>query len=176
MHRATRRFGFGRTLAALAVLLVLGTVGAGIALYAQGYRMYVVHTGSMSPTFRPGDVVIDRPAGGDYSPGEVITFTHGQGSDLVTHRVVGVTPAGLKTKGDANHTADVWTIPSNQVHGSVLTGVPALGYVMFYLQQPKGVASLATTLFAAVLLWGLFFPPTDAEPRRSGRSRTPSVA
>jgi signal peptidase len=175
MHRARRRLGLGRVLAALAVLVVLGTLGAGVTLYAQGYRMYVVHTGSMSPTFRPGDVVIDRRAGGSYAPGEVITFRHGQGSDLVTHRITEVTDKGIHTKGDANRTADVWTIADNQVQGRVITGVRGLGYLMVYLQQPPGIASLATTVFAVLLLWGIFFPPGDPDPRPSGRRRPATV-
>lgn len=162
MHRAKRRYRFRLRHVAfgLATLLALAVIGTASALYAQGYRAYVVHTGSMSPTYRPGSLVIDRPASGHYHRGEVITFRHEQGSDdLVTHRIVGVTPAGIHTKGDANRTPDVWTIPTDQVQGSVLAGLPFMGYLMVYLQQPRGDASVATVSFALVLLWGLFFAP-----------------
>ena len=88
-------------------LLALAVIGTAAARYAQGYRAYVVHTGSMSPTYRPGSLVIDRPTNGHYHRGEVITFRHSEGNDdLVTHRVVAVTPKGIHTKGDANRTAD----------------------------------------------------------------------
>src|SRR3954452_22820276 len=81
---------------------VLGIVTLGAVLWGQGYRVYVIHTGSMSPAFRPGDVVVDRPAH-HYRPGEVITFRHSaRAPDMVTHRITDVTAAGLiHTKGDA---------------------------------------------------------------------------
>ncbi|HEU5006425.1 MAG TPA: signal peptidase I [Jatrophihabitantaceae bacterium] len=175
MHRAKRPFQLRRIAFGLAALLALAVIGTASALYAQGYRAYVVHTGSMSPTYRPGSLVIDRPADGRYHRGEVITFRHSEGNDdLVTHRVVAVTPQGIHTKGDANRTPDVWTIPADQVRGSVIGGMPYLGFLMVYLQQPRGVASVATISISLVLLWGLFFAPHEASAtnRREPRPAT----
>ena len=43
------------------VASVIGTIACTLLLaWAHGYRMYVVETGSMTPTFNAGDVV-DRP-------------------------------------------------------------------------------------------------------------------
>lgn len=154
-------------------LALIGVATAGGVLWKQGYRIYVIHTGSMTPTYRPGDVVIDRPAQKHYRPGEVITFRHSAfTTDLVTHRITRITAAGLiHTKGDANPTADVWEIRPDQVQGSTIVGVPRLGYLLIYLKQPAGVASIATGIFGLVLLWTLFFPPEPApEPAEPGLS------
>ncbi|WP_460604263.1 signal peptidase I [Jatrophihabitans fulvus] len=128
--------------------------------WSQGYRPYVVHTGSMEPTYKPGDLVIDRPVRGQVHVGDVITFRHSDVTpDLVTHRVVRVTAKGLiHTKGDANATPDVWEIRPDQVVGRVAKSVSGGGYAMVFLQQPAGIGALATAVFAVVLLWGLFFP------------------
>lgn len=143
---------------------IAAVVGPAAVLWHQGYRMYVVHTGSMTPTYPPGTVVVDRPPSASYRAGEVITFRHSDlTTDVVTHRVVGVTAAGIHTKGDANTTPDPWTIRPNQVQGQTILGVRRAGYVAVYFQQPAGIASIVTLLAGAMLLWGLFFPP-DGDP------------
>jgi signal peptidase len=150
-----RRFGLG-----LIALAAAGLIGSGAALWAHGYRIYVVHTGSMEPSLVPGDVVIDAAPTGHYRAGEVLTFRHSDlTTDVVTHRVVDVTPTGLiHTKGDANDTADVWSIRPDQVRGKVVFKAAGLGYLVVFLQQPSGIAALATLLVAIALLWQLFFP------------------
>jgi signal peptidase len=155
----------------VASLLVIGLVATGLAFYVKGYRVYVVHTGSMEPNYRPGDVVVDGPPPAHVHRGEVITFLHSAYTDdVVTHRVVGVTPQGLiHTKGDANRTADVWDIRPDQVQGRVRFKVPGLGYLFVYFREPTGIASLATGLLAIVLLWGMFFPAEDDVRVPSGR-------
>jgi signal peptidase I len=161
-----------RALVLLAAGLALAAVlGSGAALWLQGYRAYVVHTGSMSPTYRPGDLVIDRSPS-SYRAGDVITFRHSdRTTDVVTHRVVSVSAAGITTKGDANATPDAWTIRPNQVQGRTVLGVPYLGYVAVYFKQPAGVASAASTVACILLLWGLFFGSREAMSEVPSRVR-----
>jgi signal peptidase I len=164
LRRSARRI-VRRAVFALAALMLLTAVGTAVTLYAQGYRVWVVHTGSMEPTYLPGDVIIDRPPNGQVHAGQVITFRHSDlTTDVVTHRVTDVTKAGLiHTKGDANRTADVWDIRPDQVQGSVMFKIKSLGYVLVFLQQPAGIAAMATLTFALVLLWQLFFNEADTE-------------
>lgn len=50
-----------RLLASLAGLaIVVITVGLVLAWH-QGYRIWVVHTGSMIPTRQPGEAIVDQP-------------------------------------------------------------------------------------------------------------------
>lgn len=164
---------FRRLTAALIAVVLLGIAGMGMILWREGYRVYVVHTGSMVPTYDPGDIVIDKAPSGKYHRGEVLTFLHSALSDdVVTHRVHRVLPSGLiETKGDANRTADAWQIRPDQVQGQAIDRVRRLGYVLVYLRQPAGIASLATGVLAIVLLWGLFFPPADEQSTQSPRTR-----
>jgi signal peptidase I len=149
----------------LVAVLVFGVGGAIATWYAKGYRVWVVHTGSMEPNYMPGDVIIDAPPTGDYHRGQVLTFRHSDlTTDVVSHRVVGITSAGLiHTKGDANASADVWEIRPDQVQGRVIGKVPAVGYLLVFLRQPAGIGAIATVVFAMVLLWRMFFPPTLTE-------------
>ncbi|MCR6491870.1 signal peptidase I [Cellulomonas sp. P24] len=147
-----------KVLVSTLVAVVLGlAVGAAVAWH-DGYRIYAVRTGSMTPTYPTGALVLDAPASsGAPAVGDVITFRVGSG--LVTHRVQAVSAAGYTTKGDANPTPDAWTITRSHVVGRVVAGTPDLGYVLVFFHQPTGALTVITSLLAVSLLWGLFFPP-----------------
>lgn len=154
-------------------------VGAGVfALLHSGTTAYAVKTGSMVPTYLPGDLVVDEPARpGSLHVGDVITFQSGSG--LVTHRIHDITPAGIiHTKGDANRTADVWDIRPIDVQGRVVRGITDGGYVVVFLQQPQGVGGVVLAAVSVLLLYGLFFPasgsPAPEPPRR--RRTVPALA
>jgi signal peptidase I, archaeal type len=159
-------------------VLVAALAAVVLTFWQRGYSLYLVHTGSMVPTYDPGDLVLDGPPSGHYKPGEVITFRHSAfTTDVVTHRIVAVTPSGLiHTKGDANRTADVWQIRPDQVQGTAVARLRGLGYLVVFLRQPAGIGSLAAMVLAIVLLWGLFFGerdgPSDAPRTQPQPSRT----
>jgi signal peptidase I len=158
---------------------------AGMAFWGKGYRLYAVRTGSMTPTYPTGSLVIDRPASSDrLQPGTVITFR--VGSELVTHRLVATGTDGLQTRGDANRTADPWRLPARNVVGEVVGGLRHGGYVLVFLHQPTGVPSLVLLVVSILLAWQLFFgaPAPDREdgdgdqsapPARHGRSGGPAL-
>ncbi len=146
-----------RALVSVLVAVALGLVVGAVTAWHDGYRVYAVRTGSMTPTYPTGALVIDAPAShGTPSVGDVITFRVSTG--LVTHRVYSISASGYATKGDANPTPDAWTIPRGDVVGHVVAGVAGAGYVLVFFQQPTGAATVVTALLALSLLWGLFFP------------------
>ena len=158
-------------------MIFVAVIAVGFILWHNGYRAYVIHTGSMVPTADPGDLVIDRPASAALEPGQIITFRHSSAPDLVTHRITDITASGgIHTKGDANPTPDTWTINPDMVVGAVGWHVPHLGYLVVYLRQPAGFGSIFVGLIGLVLLWGMFFPPTtspnELPPRMPGSVRT----
>src|SRR6478735_3474339 len=112
-----------RTTVFVLVASVIGTIACTLLLaWAHGYRMYVVETGSMTPTFNAGDVVIDRTTKGGYEAGDMLTVQISDSGDLVTHRMTGLDAQGrLHTKGDANKTADAWALRTSSVRGVVKT-------------------------------------------------------
>jgi signal peptidase len=151
----------------LLVFAILGIGGVAFGLHAAGYEKYIVRTGSMAPELNPGDLVIDKSASNGYKVGDVITFRHGQGADLVTHRIIEITPDGIKTKGDANRTADVWTIPPDFVQGVVAFNIPKGGFVALFLSQPAGIGAVLLAVVCLVLLWRLFFPTDTANGKET---------
>lgn len=166
-----RRPRLGRWFAGAAVLFALLAGGAAAGAWQADYRGYIVHTGSMSPSIPSGDLVLTRVAS-TYAVGDVITFEHGAGpQDLVTHRIIRITGAGISTKGDGNRTADVCTIAPDQAHGVVVAHLHDAGYVAYFFHQPSGVVDLLTSALGVLLLWGLFFPPTTRPSPHAGAWR-----
>lgn len=126
----------GRTTARLAATLV-ALAGAVFLLVPAvlGYERYVITSGSMTPAYSRGTLVLARPVPvRDLGVGDVITFAPPGRTSLVTHRIatVSVDPSGRKvlmTKGDANPVADPWRIamPRGSAPRARI-GVPYAGY------------------------------------------------
>ena len=126
------------------------------------YRTVTVLSGSMRPTFNPGDMIVVSPEPmRDLRVGEVITFQiPTAGHPVETHRVVSILRPGnepiVRTKGDANNTVDPWQA---QLHGTTLWRyrfrLPAFGYPLLLLRSPW--IHWGTTLLLPLLLalWGL---------------------
>lgn len=125
-------------------------VGAILALDLAGaipYRVYVIHTGSMSPTIPSRSAVLVRE--GRYHLGQAITF-HENGT-TVTHRIVGFNADGtIDTKGDADATRDPWHVPTSNVVGGVVLAPHFVGFALVYVRSPLGGASI---LLAVLAVW-----------------------
>jgi signal peptidase I len=146
---------------------------AGFALFASGvlpYKVYVLHTGSMSPTIVPKTAVIVHEH--QYHVGQVVTFV--ENSQTVTHRLISINADGLiTTKGDANATADPWHVPKSQIIGGVVAAMPQVGYWLVYFKHPFGLASIVLALLVVWQIWALGASASEekAPTKRSPRSR-----
>lgn len=130
------------TAAALATLLWV--------VVAAPYQVFAVRTGSMTPTIPPRSAVVVHE--GVYHVGQVVSYRKDGG--VITHRLIKLSPDGtFKTKGDANRTADPWTLPTSALIGGVVAAPPVLGYWLVYLKEPAGAASLVFGVLCLWLLW-----------------------
>jgi signal peptidase len=142
---ATRIAGTATKLAT-SLFLVAG-MAAFLALavgpHVFGYRPTTMLSGSMSPTIRPGDVVIDvaEPVSA-VQVGQILTIQTPTPTHFVdSHRVIQVVHTGgqtlIRTKGDANSEPDPWLA---QLHGDtvwrVRAVVPELGQAIIALRSP----------------------------------------
>ncbi len=133
-----------------------------------GHPVLTVLSGSMSPTVRTGDLVVDHAVGGPtrarLAVGDVITFRASAGSSrLFTHRIVEVRrdargAVSYVTRGDANDAPDAAVTPASDVVGKLWFRVPAAGYVVSALANPwadllvgvaVGLSGLAARLLQA---------------------------
>jgi signal peptidase len=151
---------------------VVGCIALGGIMYGQGWRAFVVHTGSMSPNIPSGDLVIDRPAG-PVHVGQVITFAKAPGQ-YTTHRVAAITSAGIQTKGDANRTDDFGYVSQAQIKGRVVAAVPYAGFVAVFCSHPQGIAGVVL-LMLAIWLAASIFQRREVTEAESSASRGNAV-
>lgn len=147
--------------AASASAAVLGSlVVAGATAYAARTKTMHLHIvgGSMEPTIQLGDIVTIDP-NKNPQEGDIITFKVDQ--HTVTHRVIrrwvstdpqGVIHSMFQTKGDANRTADAWTLTDNQVMGKVVDTPLIIVLAEPFSDHPVVIALLLLPLLATILV------------------------
>ena len=131
---------FGQVVGQVASAAFIGIVGlivlaVIIAPRIMGAVPLTVLTGSMMPTYRPGDIVVVQPTPPEQLRiGDVITFQPVSGNPaLTTHRIVNIFSFGgqvetITTRGDANNVDDPPIIPA-QINGRVVYSVPLVGHL-----------------------------------------------
>jgi len=161
----------GATTVLLLALLVTA-VSVAVVPRVLGGAALTVLTGSMEPTFSPGDLVVAVPQD-SYAVGDVVTFQPVSGDPtLVTHRVVGVRVGDetrYVTRGDANG-ADDDPILADQIMGRVVWHVPYLGHVARAVGSDR---ELLVTVVACVLIaYGAYQTTTSVAARHRGTTPT----
>jgi signal peptidase I len=143
-----------RVLLALAVIFFLVI---GVLPRLGLYRPVTVLSGSMRPTFSPGDMVLVAPEPvSAVRVGQVVSYQVPVGIHQVeTHRVVRVLQGGahpvVQTQGDANNWPDPWTARlQGKTAWRLIAVVPHLGYLVNWLRGPS--LRLAAIIIAPALL------------------------
>lgn len=134
----------------LAALLALAVA----AHVVPGWSSTVVASGSMAPLVRPGDVVVFKRADiADVAVGSVVVFAREDGAQ-VAHRVVGVDADGsLRTRGDANLTADSGVVSRDELRGRAFVLIPWIGLPRVWWDRGDHLRSvLAITVVAVAVI------------------------
>lgn len=86
---------------------------------------FCAHTGtSMNPTLCELDVLEIAPYGNQpIRVGDVILFLLFKGDKPVVHRVVRISPEGIRTRGDSNNRMDTWVLSPEDIIGKVIRAV-----------------------------------------------------
>jgi signal peptidase I len=147
-------------------LMVAASLAGAVGFLLLARDIYVVQSGSMSPTLRPGDAVVVKPLDGPVHVGQVVTFEV-QGK-LITHRVTRVADDGIHVKGDALDEEDPWIIPADAIRGEMGFRIPYAGYLVVFIRQPAGWLSLVVV--PALLVFG-----TEVHTMRRRGRRAPKA-
>ena len=141
------------------------------------YRPMTVLSGSMAPTFSPGDLILVRPEPmRDVRVGQVISFRVPTGAHQVeTHRVIKLVRGSdhpiVQTQGDANDRRDPWTA---ELHGATAwreaVVIPYAGYAIHGLRSRAlrlSAVIVAPALIALLILLDLWMPATRGRERHA---------
>jgi signal peptidase I len=143
--------------ACLLVLSVITLLAIGLLPRTGWYRTLTVLSGSMRPTFSPGDVVVARAKSADsLQLGDVLVYEIPVGDHQVeSHRIIQIVSRHpvlvVRTKGDANKAADPWTAElGGDRFWTVRGSVPRLGQAILWLRSPRQ-HRIATYLLPALV-------------------------
>jgi signal peptidase len=143
--------------ASLTVVFAIASRFAPAGAYGVfGHPVMSVLSGSMSPTIKTGDLVIDQPLAASEAShlhvGQIISFRAGDGA-IFTHRIHAVIrvngSVAYQTKGDANNAPDTVAVFPSQVVGLYSHSIPYGGYILSGLHKPTTLI----LLLMAPLLW-----------------------
>ena len=135
-------------------LLIITTVSLTVA-YICGIRLYVVTTGSMSPTIPVGSIcfVNHNISYDSIITGDIISFTIGENTQ-VTHRVTAVESDGLITQGDANNVEDARKVTRQNYLGKTVFHIPKAGFIIHFLKSRIG--KIGFVVIILLMLIGCF--------------------
>jgi signal peptidase I len=140
-------------------VVVAGALGLIVVPKLNHARPLTVLSGSMVPTFDPGDVVVVRDTDAErLQVGDVITFQpFPDDPRLTTHRVeevrYGVDGVSYVTKGDNNGAVDLEPVTPAQVKGEVWYVVPYVGHLSVWMSGGV-LGNLVDLVAVGLLLYG----------------------
>ncbi|WP_168209166.1 signal peptidase I [Agromyces intestinalis] len=153
------------------VTLVATLAVIAVAPQVFGLMATTVMSDSMAPVIRAGDVALSLPVEPDViAEGQVVLFPDPSGADrLMLHRVADIDDDGmLRTKGDANESADSTLVDPADVVGVGVILVPLVGLPVVWAAAGAWWLVALAVIVMAVALRGMFRPV--AEPDRRNRS------
>ena len=122
---------------------------------------FEVTSGSMSPVFEPGAVVLShllsKQEARNMNVGDIVTFKSASDSSfLITHRIVEVQNAGTDgvfytTKGDANQSVDLTHLAPSQIVGKYRTSIPLVGHLIESMHRVQVILIFTAALVFAYI-------------------------
>lgn len=119
------------------------------------HRVYIVDSGSMTPTIKVDSMIIVRESlPNEISSGDVITYYGHNTSSRITHRVMEVNNQGeyFITRGDANDTDDPLPLEGEKLIGKVVFVIPVIGTMFRFLNTKLGVSILTTLAVGWIII------------------------
>lgn len=128
-----------------------------VPLTSRWYQLVIVQSASMEPALKVGSLAIYQPRT-EYNPGDIVAYRYGNGSDskIILHRITekhaNQDELTFTTKGDALTDGTAMAVYARQVQGRVIGSIPNVGFLLSWLQTPKGIAIALFVPLALLLI------------------------
>lgn len=120
--------------------LIIGVVAyVGLMSGLFKYHLLAIGSGSMEPSIYVGDIVLVEKTDryGEIEEGDVLVYRHA--NVVMVHRLIESRESEgkyyFRTQGDANDSADAWTVEQGDVIGVAKGRIMALGYPTLWLNE-----------------------------------------
>ena len=135
-----------------------------------GYKPMIVLSGSMSPTFEAGDMILIKNVKDPSAlqKGDITCYLIS--GKATTHRIIQVAQkdgqTAYVTKGDFNNVEDRLAVMPNQIQGTY-TGIriPHLGDFLMFVQTTQGILMFIGVPFILYVLYDVFKRRKDASKK-----------
>ena len=127
--------------------------GQGMSLF--GYRLSIVLTDSMSPSFHAGSLLfVKEVSPTEIEVGDILAYQ--ARNDVVTHRVVKIDNESghpfFITQGDANAIPDTNWVSPDQIQGVAVLWIEHLGRFLLWLKNPLTLISIICGVLSLMIL------------------------
>ena len=118
----------------------------------SGFRLLIVMSGSMEPYMPTGSICIVNTNTDFNSIKKNNIITYSLADMKITHRVKEVNKEKhyIIVKGDNNLTNDIGSVTRENYYGKVITHIPYIGYVFFYLK--KNIIKLSIIIVMLIIV------------------------
>jgi signal peptidase len=156
----------------ISMLSFIVAVAAGLLVMQMlGFKPMAVLSGSMEPAYATGSVVFvnTNTSVDSIAVGDTITYSLGESSTVVTHRVIAIDQdkSLFTTKGDANETEDGPVPFSSFVGRTAGFYIPWAGSILLMAGTTQGIA---VALFAVAFIVVLLMIPIILTPEKSSKA------
>ncbi len=176
--------GVGLSFGLLALIMLVAVLVIALPMLTKS-TPYTVLTGSMTPSYPAGTLVIVKPADvQQIRIGDVVTYQIASNQPaVVTHRVIQIveptTPSdtvSFITKGDANSLPDAKPVKPVQVRGVVWYAVPFIGWVNNVVNGDARSVVIPIVAGGLFLYAGFMAASTIVDRRRKARAAAQAEA
>lgn len=127
-----------------------------------GYRLFVITSDSMSPTFNEDDMIFVKTTN-NYEIGDIITYKVSNNEIPITHRIIEkYDDNSFLTKGDNNSFADPTPVSKDNIIGEMVYLIPDIGRGIEITRKIRYILLILIVL----LLWRFIYKKKKEKSKR----------
>lgn len=119
-----------------------------------GYTFFEVGTGSMEPTIKIGDIVIEKIVKDKEKLGKNDIISYKKENTIITHRIIDIQDNYIITKGDYNNKTDT-PFEKKEVIGKVIKIIPNISILVKVIKTKKVYMMIIATIIMFIITFSV---------------------